>query len=368
MLPFLVTVFALSVPVLAETDAEVRDAAAPDVAPSEPSEGLDQCLVPESSPVPEQCRVPEPSPIPEQSPVPKGQDSRAATEVEEYEAADALDIALVRQGGRVLPAWTIEVEPAVTYFYDDIHDTRRDHVNAALTTRVGLLWATQAEVRVPYVIQDHWSGFGTSSGVGDTTASLTKELWVERERIPGLLVFGQWRAPTGDVKRDPPTGFGQHAIQIGLTGAKRQDPIVLFGTISYVESLGTARLGNGDRTSSGDVFGGRLGLYLVATPDTTLLYGVALNSSSADRFNGHKIDETDRLRGIVELGITSIIGHEKFLGITAGIGFTPAAPNFVLTVSIPWRMEVPRPHGYARGWFRARADAATSGIATPSAR
>jgi hypothetical protein len=64
---------------------------------------------------------------------------------------------------------------------------------------------------------------------------------------------------------------------------------------------------------------------------------VAFNSSSADRFNGQPVDATDRLAGLLELGTTTLIGRDKFLNVTAGVGFTRAAPKFVLTVSVPWR-------------------------------
>ena len=73
------------------------------------------------------------------------------------------------------------------------------------------------------------------------------------------------------------------ALQFGITASKRQDPLVLFGSVSYIANLGTAHLRSGSRVNAGDVFGGRLGAFLAATPDTSLLLAIAANSFSADR-------------------------------------------------------------------------------------
>jgi hypothetical protein len=257
---------------------------------------------------------------------------------EDNELATALESSLVRQGGAVLSSGTIEFEPELSYFYDEpTTGARRDAFATAITVRFGLPAAMQAEVYVPYVIRDHASGIGSASGIGDVRVGLTKELLKEREGTPALLVFGRWRTTTGDINRNPPTGFGQNAIQIGFTTTKRKDPALLFGSVSYTANLGTARLRNGARLDSGNVFGARLGAYLAATPDTSFYWGVAYSSSNADRFNDERVELTNRARGFLELGSTTIIGRGRFLNIGIGIGVTPAAPRFSFTMSLPIR-------------------------------
>jgi hypothetical protein len=258
---------------------------------------------------------------------------------EEEMLSSALESALVRQGGRVLSRGTVEIEPEVSFFYDEpIRGQRRDHFSAALTARFGLPWSMQAEVRIPYVLTDRWTGVGTSSGIGDIRLGLTKEMVAEREWVPALLAFAQWRSTTGDINRNPPTGFGQDAVQFGLNAVKRQDPIVLFGSLGYTANLGSgARLRSGSRLDNGDVFGGRLGSFLSVTPDISLLLAVSANSFSADRFDAVRSTASDRLRGVVEIGAAATIARGLFLNVTAGIGVTPAAPDFALTVSLPYR-------------------------------
>jgi hypothetical protein len=256
------------------------------------------------------------------------------------EVAGALETALVRQGGRVLPRRAYELEPQVLYFYDEpITGQRRDTWIAALDARAGLGRGWQAEMRLPYVVSDRWTDVGTSSGAGDIRLGLTKELLPERKARPGVLVFGQWRTTTGDIDSTPSTGFDQDALEIGLTITKRQDPVVFFTSASYTESFGSTRLADGSDYSSGDIVAARLGVHLAATPATSLYSGIAFQSSSGDTVNGAVVAETDRLLGVLELAATTAVGRGKFLAITGSFGFTSAAPKFGLTVSVPIRLE-----------------------------
>jgi hypothetical protein len=252
--------------------------------------------------------------------------------------ASALESALVRQGGRVLSQGTIEIEPELSYFYDEpTHAQRRDNYSAALSARIGLPWSMQAEVRIPYVINDRWPGVGTQSGIGDIRLGLTREMVSERNWIPAILASVQWRTTTGDINQNPPTGFGQDGLQFGLTAAKRLDPLVVFGGITYTTNLGTAPLRNGSRLDAGDGFGGRLGVFLSVTPDTSLLAAVSATSFSASRFDEIPSRSSDRLQGVLLLGGVTTLGRGLFLNVTAGIGITPSAPNLSLVVSLPYR-------------------------------
>lgn len=271
--------------------------------------------------------------VPVATPEKKTADSR-----QDDELLGALESSLVRQGASVLARGVVELEPELSYFYDEPdRERRRDNTGLALTTRVGLSDSVQADLRLPYVIRDQWSGVGHSSGWGDVRLGLTAELRRERDNAPGFLAFAQWRTTTGDIDRTPPTGFGQNALQFGVSVIRRQDPVVLFGSLSYTSNLGHAQLRDGNRLDAGNVFGGRLGAYLAATPDTSFYLGIAVNSSAADHFNSRRIDESDRLRGVVELGTSTAIGQGKFLNLSAGFGVTPAAPKFFLSASIPIR-------------------------------
>lgn len=263
---------------------------------------------------------------------------RSGMDDDDEELTRALESSLVRQGGGVLRPGAKEIEPEFSYLYDEpTGGGRRDRFGLALTARIGLPDAMQGEFRLPYVVRDRWSGVSTSAGVGDVQFGLSREFSAGSERAASLLGFAQWRTATGDVERNPPTGFGQQAIMFGVSTVRRQDPVVLFGSLSYTASIGSADLRDGARLRAGNVFGGRLGAYLAATPETSLYSGLAFNSNADDRFDGRRIDGSSRLSGVLELGSTTVIGRGRFLNISAGIGFTPAAPKFTLTLSSPLR-------------------------------
>jgi hypothetical protein len=142
-----------------------------------------------------------------------------------------------------------------------------------------------------------------------------------------------------DWQREPQPAhrFRPECCAGGLTAVKRQDPIVLFGSLAYTVNLGSTHLRSGSRLNAGDVFGGRLGAFLSVTPDTSLLLAVSANSFAADRFGSQQSPTSDRLRVVIEIGTTTTIARDLFLNVTAGIDVISAAPNFALTVSVPYR-------------------------------
>jgi len=254
------------------------------------------------------------------------------------DSAAALERALLLRGGGILPPGVVEAVPEFFYVYDEpIRGVRRDTFGTALTTRLGLPRSTQADLTVPFIVRDHQSNYGNSSGVGDVRVGLTKQLLSDYEHGTMLFVRGEWRAPTGSIKKRPPTGFGQDGARVVLTVTKQDDPLVLFGNVSHTWNLGSARLSNGMRLDSGNVFGGRFGAFLAATPDTSLLAAISLNSSDSDRIDDRIVAATDRLRGSIEFGITNIISRNLFIDLNADIGFTRAAPDLVLSFSLPYR-------------------------------
>ncbi|MBP2315623.1 transporter [Azospirillum soli] len=255
-----------------------------------------------------------------------------ASNVPEEETSRALEQALVRQGGSVLARGTVQVEPELSYVYSEpTKGFRRDTFGSAGTVRVGLPWDMQADLRVPVVIHDRLKQGGTSAGLGDISLGLTKSVVVERDYVPELLVFGNWQAPTGRSDAIPPTGSGAHAVQAGVTAVKRKDPVALYGSLSYTWN------GRSSDFDYGDTLGGTLGVILAATPDTSILADVNLNSHFASRVGGQAITQSDRLIGTFELGAATVMGRDLLLNVTAGVGFTPAAPDFRLTVSLPKR-------------------------------
>lgn len=258
-----------------------------------------------------------------------GNPASAASARSGQDETRALERALVRQAGAVLPQGIVEVEPELDYLYNEpTAGGRRDTLISSLALRAGLPWRSQVEVSVPYVPYDKQTGLGAVSGVGDAQLTFTHQLTGEAEFLPELLATLRWKSNSGHSETNPPTGTGSNTLQGTLTALKRQDPVVLLANLSYTHSL------EHGRADIGDYVGGKLGAFLAATPDTTLFFDVDANSTYADR---SLVAGTNRLVGVAEFGAAMVLSRASVLDVTGGIGFTRQAPRFRLSVSLPTR-------------------------------
>jgi hypothetical protein len=289
--------------------------------------------------------------------------SVAATgRTEEDETARALERALVREGGFLLPPRAMEVEPRLQYTYRGTRgagivqtpagalvadrSANRHRSEATLGFRVGLPWSSQAELRVPYV----WMRNDTSAlaagvadaerreGLGDAELQLTKQLAVERGGRPALLASLTWKPATGSFDLTSPSpGSGFPSLQAALTAVKRQDPLVFIGSLSYTAFRSRSELGN--QIDPGNALGVRLGTLLAASPETSLRTTLDLSRAAKTRLNGRSAPGTQALSGVVELGLSTLVAKNILLDVNVGFGITPDAPNLRLGVSLPIRFD-----------------------------
>jgi hypothetical protein len=257
----------------------------------------------------------------------------------EEDAERALERLLVTRGALVLPRFGREIEPELRYRYTGsaAQRTRRDTFTAALTGRLGLPFESQIEVRVPYVLHDE-TDFDTTSGLGDVSVLLTKEVLRERESFPNLLLSARWMAPTGDenfTSQGLATGSGFHVIEGLITSSLRRDPLVFFATASYAATLPARKIGLD--IDPGDVVAFKAGGILAASPDTSVSVSLNMAFSGRVEVEGRRVRGTDRVNGILELGVAHILTRRVLLDIRAEIGVTEDAPDLGLIVSFPFR-------------------------------
>lgn len=253
----------------------------------------------------------------------------AATEDEQE--TRALEQALVRRGTQVLPKGQVLIEPEVSYAYSGRGGLRRDTFRGALTARVGLPAAMQADVRVPVVIRDRLERNGSTSGLSDVVLGLSKELLAQKRGMPALVLSGRWYADTGRHSRPFFTGLGADAWQLQLTASATNDPLVLFGSLSY------AWIGEHGSVDYGNAIGASFGSYVAATPGTSLYFVVSGNSNAHHRIAKQRVAGSSQLSGLAEFGATTALRRNTFLNISAGAGIGHNAPDLVLTVSLPVR-------------------------------
>jgi hypothetical protein len=283
-----------------------------------------------------------------------------ATELDEEQGARALERALVREGGLVLPRGVYEIEPAFTYRQREtqaltalaiggqssiaLRSQRRDTLESSLALRIGLPWSSQLGVRVPYlasrtqlVVPGLEEQRSNRSGLGDIELAWTTQFMRERRALPSLLGTVSWAAPTGSFRLDSVNspGSGFHVLQAGLTAVKRQDPMVFYGTVTQAWRL--SRTISGLDIDPGDVTGFKVGTILAASPETSLRLALDVSRAGRTRVNGQKAPGTDASVGVLELGLGSLISGRTVLDFRVGIGLTPDAPNYRIDVALPVR-------------------------------
>ena len=314
-------------------------------------EALEKKLGEQRAPPPPPAAAPRPA-----APAPAPSASEEAGVADE--GARALERALVREGGLVLPRGVIEVEPRLQYTYRGTQglnvvtlagvaqvaqqDLRSNHLEASVAVRVGLRASLQLEARLPYVWIDQNRATSSAvseservSGWGDVELGVSKQLATARRG--GLLGSLVWKSASGqhELGRLSP-GSGFHQLQAALTAVTREDPLVFFVTPSY--SWVFERERSGADVDPGDAIGLKAGTLLAASPETSLRLSFELNHAARTRVAGQDVPGSDTTIGILELGLAKVLSRRTLLDVQLGIGITPDAPDFRLRLALPIRL------------------------------
>jgi hypothetical protein len=276
---------------------------------------------------------------------------------------EALNRVLVEAGGLLLPLWGAEVSPTFQYTHRGANgllitevdgmrqvlsqDVRRDSLEAALTARLGLPWDSQAEVRVPYIIDKEKVSMAgvereehNGNGLGDVEVALTHQLLRENGIVPDLLAEVRWRAPTGEDSfsaddDEIAVGSGFHGISGTLTAVKSYDPLVFFGSATYTANLADNK--SGFEIDPGDSFGFVLGTVLAAGPGASLRLGISQTFTDEAEVEGDDIAGSDEVNGTFHVGASAALPWRTLLDFAVGIGITEDAPDLTLKLALPYR-------------------------------
>jgi hypothetical protein len=282
---------------------------------------------------------------------------------EEAELA-ALSRALVQRGGLLLPKWRAEFIPSFAYANTELQGLalaptpegiptvadqrlRDDQLRATAGFRLGLPWASQIELDVPYawLRQSRTLGDGTHAlnehaGVGDVQLTLSHQLFREKGWRPDLTGAVAWRFPTGeDPFRTPlpaiAPGQGVQELNARLTALKSSDPLVFFTTLAYAHDLpahepaGTVQLGDAVELDAGAV--------LAVSPATSITFGLSQQFRERTRVNGVGAPGTDTTASNLQIGFDRVLTPKLLLDVTLGVGLTRDSPDYTLQVSLPYR-------------------------------
>lgn len=296
-----------------------------------------------------------PQPVPQSVPQSARQHVRADDEL-----ARALERALVREGGLLLPPAAIEIEPRWSYQYGSSMgleltgtaaapqlariDRRRTLQQAGIGLRVGLPSRWQFDLLVPYLsLHQRQSVSGGVSSSDSTSGFGAAEIGLSHEVRPvsagtGVVAALRWSEPASAVFERasalaPASGFA--SLQASVLFVTRRDPVVFIGALS--QAWRQSRRVADQAIAPGDTTGLRAGAIIALSPEISLRLGLELAHTGSTRVDGVAVGGTGGVSGEFSTGFSLVLSPRVLLGIEAGIGLTSITPDFRVGLSLPIR-------------------------------
>jgi hypothetical protein len=290
-------------------------------------------------------------------------------EDEERLAQATLERVLIQRSAVLLPAWTLEIEPSLTYVHSSADRViidgvaildllgvgivvgdivseriRRDSYISALTGRLGLPWDFQVEGRFPYryeseqiLTADFAERTRSAHGLGDLEFALNRQIVKEKGWLPDIVGGFRWRTPTGDSSPDDLIlGTGFHGLQATLSAVKVRDPLAFFGGGSYTANLQDTR--DGVPIDPGDTWGFNLGMALALNPETSINFQWDHRFANHTTAFGEDVPGSSLTVGTFRVGFTYAVTRDIFVDVGVGIGITQDAPDVQATIAVPIRI------------------------------
>lgn len=272
------------------------------------------------------------------------------------------------------------VIPAILIGLIDVRQVKTTTAVATLTGRYGLNRRFELEAKLPYVYLDGdtvsreiFTGsaqdrvFNASgNGIGD--AELTARYQINRGGPDKAFYIGwlRYKSRTGkdlfDVVTDCvtrcvgnttgtglplelPTGSGFEALQPGVTWLYPSDPVVFFGSLSYLHNFKRRNVSrllvDGQREplgdiEAGDIIGFNLGMGLALNEKAAISIGYDMNVVGKTQQNGRDVAGAVRVTlATLLLGGTYRFSDRVSLNVALGAGLTRDTPDVSFTARVP---------------------------------
>ena len=273
--------------------------------------------------------------------------------------ARALERALVREGGLLLPAGAAEIEPRWSYLHRSSSglellqsagqpqlarvDKRADAQQLAVGLRFGLPAQLQLDLLMPYAsVRERFTAGGASSvdtmsGAGAREIGMSWQLWPGSAGT-GAVASLRWSEPgSADFERAAvlPASSSFRSLQGSLLLVQRSDPVVFFGALSHADRQ--SRRIAGRLVDPGDVTGLRAGAIIALSPELSLRLGLDLGWSRDTRVDRVTAPGSGMVTAEFSTGFSLALTPQALLGVETGIGLTGASPDFRIGLSLPWR-------------------------------
>ena len=282
------------------------------------------------------------------------------------------------------------VIPAILIGLIDVRQVKTTSMTAALAARYGVGNRFELELKVPYmyirgdtVSREIFTGSAQDSvfsadgsGLGDIEVTARYQLPNKGADRPFYVLWLRYKTRTGkdlfEVTTDCvtrcvanatgtglplelPTGSGFASLQPGVTWMYASDPVVFFGSLSYLHNFAredvsrttlsgapegfpqttTEYLGEID---AGDILGFNIGVGLALNERAAISIGYDHSIVARSRQNGSDLPGSVRVvLGTLMLGGTYRISERTSLNVALGAGMTRDTPDVTLVARLPIR-------------------------------
>ncbi|MDR7070331.1 TolA-binding protein [Pseudoxanthomonas japonensis] len=339
-----------------------------------------------------------------QSAPPAGGDAQAPQRVGQAPESDSRPPEVAQifdQPGVLTPKGKLVVEPAIQYGYSandrvalvgytiipailigliDVRQVKTTTAVATLTGRYGVSRRMEVEARLPYVYihsdtvsREIFTGSAQDrvfnargSGMGDVELTGRYQLNRGGADKPFYIAWLRYKSRTGrdlfDVTTDCvtrcvanttgtglpldlPTGSGFNAVQPGITWLYPSDPVVFFGSLSYLHNFKRSDVSRrvlGGQTEflgdikAGDILGFNLGMGLALNEKAAISIGYDTSIVDMTKQNGEDVAGAVRTTlGTLLLGGTYRFSDRMSLNVALGVGITRDTPDMTFTARLP---------------------------------
>lgn len=280
------------------------------------------------------------------------------------------------------------VVPALLIGLIDVRQVKTTTATASLTARYGVTNRFELETRLPYVYtsgdtvsREIFTGtaqdsvFNASgSGIGDVEMTARYQLNKGTGSGPFYVGWLRYKSRTGKdlfevitdcvtrcvanttgtgLPLELPTGSGFESIQPGLTWLYASDPVVFFGSFSYLHNLARSNVSrtvlsgapepNSPTTTefigeikAGDIVGLNLGLGLALNEKAAISIGYDQSFVGKTEQNGVDLPGSVRVvLGTLLLGGSYRFNDRMNLNVSLGMGVTRDTPDLSMMVRLP---------------------------------
>lgn len=181
---------------------------------------------------------------------------------------------------------------------------------------------------------------GSNFGFGDAEFAVSHQLRNETAARPGVIANVEMKLATGVAPWDVssggiPLGTGHYGLRAGLAAVRTISPVMLLADVQYFWNLAAAVPDVG-LVNPGDSWGYDLAVTYKISPRFSISGRFEQRVSAWTLVNGNRVLGSESNAATLYLGSTTAFEKGSYfdkLDVTAGVGLTEDAPDFVLKLS-----------------------------------